>query len=157
VLQYFDADPDPSFTWMQYCISGSEFFVDEDPDLFFFFEANPDPARQSNLICDHWSTLQSLHGSIMSFQAFTESVYNPLWLHFEPPKLLNFYYYPDPDLVGSLGSSCGYNRFLSCLGCSSQPSTKYYFPHRTLFHFISPYRQGSCTLVQGPLSLSLWS
>ncbi len=30
--------------------------------------------------------------------------------------------------------------FLSCLGCSSQPSTKYYLPHRTLFHFISPYR-----------------
>jgi hypothetical protein len=23
--------------------------------------------------------------------------------------------------------------------CSSQPSTKYFFPHRTLFHFISPH------------------
>ncbi len=26
------------------------------------------------------------------------------------------------------------------LGSSSQPSTKYYFPHRTLFHFISSHR-----------------
>jgi hypothetical protein len=42
----------------------------------------------------------------------------------------------DPSLVGSLDK-----RFLSCLGCSSQPSTKYYFPHRTLFHFISPLAQ----------------
>ncbi len=24
--------------------------------------------------------------------------------------------------------------------CPVQPSTKYYFPHRTLFHFISPHR-----------------
>jgi hypothetical protein len=45
-----------------------------------------------------------------------------------------------PSLVGSLGSSCWYNRFLSCLGCSSQPLTKCYFPHRTLFHFISSHR-----------------
>jgi len=37
-----------------------------------------------------------------------------------------------------LDSSCWYKRFLSCLGCSSQPSTKYYFPHRRLFHFINP-------------------
>ncbi len=29
---------------------------------------------------------------------------------------------------------------LSCLGCSSRPSTKYYFPHRTLFHFFCPHR-----------------
>ncbi len=33
-----------------------------------------------------------------------------------------------------------YNRFLSCLGCSHQPSTKYYLPHSTLFQYISPYR-----------------
>jgi hypothetical protein len=45
-----------------------------------------------------------------------------------------------PSLIGSLGSSCWYNRFLSCFGCSSQPSTKCNFPHRTLFHFISPLR-----------------
>jgi hypothetical protein len=33
-----------------------------------------------------------------------------------------------------------YKRFLSCLVCSSRPSTKYYFPHHTLFHFICPHR-----------------
>jgi hypothetical protein len=38
----------------------------------------------------------------------------------------------------SMDSSCWYNLFLSCLGCSSQSNTKYYFPHSTLFHFISP-------------------
>jgi hypothetical protein len=42
-----------------------------------------------------------------------------------------------PSLVSSLDLSCRYRRFLFCLGCSSQPSTKYYFSHRTLFHFIS--------------------
>jgi hypothetical protein len=36
------------------------------------------------------------------------------------------------------GSSCRYNGILSCLGCTSQPRTKYYFSHRTLFHFLSP-------------------
>jgi hypothetical protein len=35
-----------------------------------------------------------------------------------------------PSLVGSLGSSCRDNGFLSFLGCSS---------HRTLIHFISPH------------------
>jgi hypothetical protein len=32
-----------------------------------------------------------------------------------------------PSLIGSLGVSCWYQRFLFCLGCSSQPSTKYFF------------------------------
>ncbi len=45
------------------------------------------------------------------------------------------------SLVGLLDSSCRYNRFLSCLGCPSHPSTKYYFPHRTLFHFSNLGRQ----------------
>ncbi len=31
-----------------------------------------------------------------------------------------------PFLVGSLGLSCRYKRFLFYLGCSSRPSTKYY-------------------------------
>ncbi len=39
-------------------------------------------------------------------------------------------------LVGSLDLSGRYKIFLSCLGCSSQPSPEYYFPH-TLFHFIN--------------------
>ncbi len=38
-----------------------------------------------------------------------------------------------PFLVGSFGFSCWYKRFLFCLGCSSLPSTKYFFPHHTLF------------------------
>jgi hypothetical protein len=47
-------------------------------------------------------------------------------------------------LVGSLGSSCRYKRFLSCLGCPSRPpSTKYFFPRRTLFHLICPNRPAS--------------
>jgi hypothetical protein len=32
-----------------------------------------------------------------------------------------------PSLDGSLGLSCRYKRFLFCLGCSSWPSTKYFF------------------------------
>jgi hypothetical protein len=64
-----------------------------------------------------------------------------------------------PSLVGSLGSSCWYKIFLSCLGYSSQPSTKYFFPRRTIFHFIIPHspatwvgsRAGSpACLVLGP-------
>ncbi len=37
-----------------------------------------------------------------------------------------------------LGSSCWYKRLLSYLGCSGQRSTKYFFPHRTLFQFMRP-------------------
>jgi hypothetical protein len=33
-----------------------------------------------------------------------------------------------PSLGGSLGSLCKYKRVLSCLGCSSRPSTKIMFP-----------------------------
>ncbi len=32
---------------------------------------------------------------------------------------------------------------LFCLGCSGQPSTKYFFPQRTLFKFMCPYRPAS--------------
>jgi hypothetical protein len=36
------------------------------------------------------------------------------------------------------------SRFLSCLARSSRPSTKYFFfPHRTLFHFIRTHRLAS--------------
>ncbi len=45
-----------------------------------------------------------------------------------------------PSLVGSLGSSCQYKRFLSCLGCSSRPSVKYFGPHGALFKFLCPHR-----------------
>jgi hypothetical protein len=42
-----------------------------------------------------------------------------------------------PFLVSLFGSSCRYKRLVSCLGCSGQPSTKYFFPHRTLLQFMS--------------------
>jgi hypothetical protein len=62
-----------------------------------------------------------------------------------------------PSLVGSLDSSCRYNRFLSCLGCPSQPSANYYFPYRTLFKFISPQatQQPGQSGVLGRLSLCI--
>jgi hypothetical protein len=31
------------------------------------------------------------------------------------------------SLVGSIGLSCWYKRFLFCLGCPSRPGTKYFF------------------------------
>ncbi len=49
-----------------------------------------------------------------------------------------------PSLVGTpLGLSCRYKRLLSCLGCSSGPSTKYVAPHCTLLQFICPRRPAS--------------
>ncbi len=45
-------------------------------------------------------------------------------------KPLTFFY--------SVGSSCQYIRDFCCFGCSSRPSTKYFFPHRTQFQFICP-------------------
>ncbi len=62
-----------------------------------------------------------------------------------------------PSLVGPLDSSCRYNRSLSCLGCSSQPNTKYYFPRRTFFTFLLPFAQqiGEAGVL-GRLSLCLW-
>jgi hypothetical protein len=50
-----------------------------------------------------------------------------------------------PFLVGSFGLSCQHKRFLFCLalGCSSWPSTKIFFPHRTLFQFLCLHRPAS--------------
>jgi hypothetical protein len=48
-----------------------------------------------------------------------------------------------PSLEGSLGLLCWYKRFLFCLGCSSRPSTKYFFPHRTLFQCLCLHRPAS--------------
>jgi hypothetical protein len=66
-----------------------------------------------------------------------------------------------PSLVGSLGSSCQCKRFLSCLGCSSQPSTKYLFSslHTISLHlFPSPSKLGrqSCR-VTFLFIMCLWS
>ena len=43
-----------------------------------------------------------------------------------------------PSLVGSLGLSCLYNRFLSCLGCPSKPSSKYFFLTVHYLNSLSP-------------------
>jgi hypothetical protein len=62
-----------------------------------------------------------------------------------------------PFLVGLLCLLCRLNRFLSCLGCFSQFSTKYYFSHRTLFHFINPHRQATWagSHAGSPIAVSL--
>ncbi len=64
-----------------------------------------------------------------------------------------------PSLVGSLGLSFRYKRFLFCLGSSSRPSTKHIFPHRKLFQFfvpiLQPARHCRQAAVLGRLSLSL--
>jgi hypothetical protein len=44
-----------------------------------------------------------------------------------------------PFFVGSLGSLCRYKIFLSCLGCSSRPSTKDFFLHCKPFYCICPH------------------
>ncbi len=43
--------------------------------------------------------------------------------------------------------------------CPVQHSTKYYFPHRTLFHFISPHRPATWagSRAGSPVSVSLVS
>ncbi len=48
-----------------------------------------------------------------------------------------------PSLGGSLGLSCRYKNFFSCLGCSSRPSKKFIFSLRALFHCICPHRPAS--------------
>jgi hypothetical protein len=50
------------------------------------------------------------------------------------------------SLIGSLGLSCKYKRFLFCLGCPSRPCTKYLFPNA---------QQAGQEAVPGRLSLSL--
>jgi hypothetical protein len=62
-----------------------------------------------------------------------------------------------PSLVGSLGLSCRYKRFLFCLDCSSRPSTKYFFPQCTLFQCICPHRPVSWvdSRAGSPVSVSM--
>ncbi len=60
-----------------------------------------------------------------------------------------------PSLVGSLGSSCRYRRFLSCLGCSGQPNTKVFFLTVHYFNLRVPIaQQPGQAVVLGRLSLS---
>ncbi len=44
-----------------------------------------------------------------------------------------------PFLVGSLVLSCWYKRFLFCPGCSSRPSTKYFFLTAHFFNSFVPH------------------
>ncbi len=62
-----------------------------------------------------------------------------------------------PFLVGSLGLSCMYKRFLFCLGCSNRPSAKYFFPHRTwtILIRLSSSKQAA-VMGRLPLSVRLW-
>jgi hypothetical protein len=67
--------------------------------------------------------------------------YCPFWLLKWGKWQLKEYKWKGPSLVGSLGLSCCFRRFLSCLSCSSRPSTcniHVFFPHHTLFQFICP-------------------
>ncbi len=63
-----------------------------------------------------------------------------------------------PYLIGALNSSCRYNRFLSCLGCSSRPSTKYYIA--SLIHYFALFvpitQQTRQAVMPGRLSLNMW-
>jgi hypothetical protein len=64
------------------------------------------------------------------------------------------------SVVGSLGLSVRYKRFLFCPGCSSRPRKKYFFPHHTLFPFLCPHRQASlqaAALGRLSLSMCLWT
>ncbi len=63
-------------------------------------------------------------------------------------------------MVGCLGSSCCYDRFLSCCGCSSQPSTKFnIFLTAHVFTFLVPIAQqpGAGSRAGSPVSVSLLS
>jgi len=60
-----------------------------------------------------------------------------------------------PSLAGSLGLLCRYKRFVFCLGCSSRPSTKYFFfPNYALFNSFVPIAPASwaCRRAGSPVS-----
>jgi hypothetical protein len=61
------------------------------------------------------------------------------------------------SVVGSMGLTCQYKRFLSCFDSSCLPSTKYlFFLHRSLFHFICPHRPGGQGAEPRRLSLNMY-
>ncbi len=49
-------------------------------------------------------------------------------------------------------------QYVPCHGYSSQPSTKYHFSHRTLFHFIGPHHPATWagSRAGSPVFVSLW-
>jgi hypothetical protein len=67
------------------------------------------------------------------------------------------YKWTGSSMVGSLGSSSRYTRFLSCLGCFSGPSTQCFFPHLysiSVHLSTSPSKLGQA-VVPSHLSLSM--
>jgi hypothetical protein len=69
-------------------------FADPGPDPAFYFDEDPDTALTKVMqICDHWSpdTPAGLH-----FEPPDLHCGRP-WLHFEPLKLLNFYFNADSE------------------------------------------------------------
>ncbi len=58
-----------------------------------------------------------------------------------------------PNLVSSLGLSCRYKGFLFCLGCSSRPSTKYFF---SPYIFSIPLSPSASKLGRQSLRVYLW-
>jgi hypothetical protein len=60
-----------------------------------------------------------------------------------------------PSLVVRWARRAVYNIFLSCLGCSSPPSTKYYFPHPTPFTVLVPIALWAGGRAGSPVSVSL--
>jgi hypothetical protein len=68
-------------------------------------------------ICDH--ALQTLPGSILSFQASIVSIYGPPRLYFEPRKLLDFKKKPSDHFL-LLHVDSGLNTLLPCLGLSAR-------------------------------------
>jgi hypothetical protein len=64
------------------------------------------------------------------------------------------------SLVGSLGSSCRYRRFLFCLDCPSRPRRKYFFITLHLFNYFVPIAQQAgqaAMLGRSSLSMCLWA
>ncbi len=64
-------------------------------------------------------------------------------IHTYSRPLLSYIYYTSLIVIEKrclmveyfqISAFCMYKRFLSCLDCSSGPSTNYFYPHRTLFH-----------------------
>ncbi len=63
-------------------------------------------------------------------------------------------------LAGSFGMSCRYKRFLFCLGCPGQPSTKYFFlTVHYIFQFLlstSPSKRGRQPCWVAGVCASVW-
>ncbi len=78
-------DPDPSFHF------------DVDLDQTYYFDADPDLDPVLHQSDAKLRPTDPPRGSILRLYASIESVYGPLWLHFEPPQLTNFDFDSESD------------------------------------------------------------